>query len=86
MLIIKILSIITLIGSISWFAYSPDFEPAIAIVTSLSALIATWIANKQGQKKESQIQTVGENSAGIQSTGNVTVGDINLNRNSRDAE
>jgi hypothetical protein len=86
MLIIKILSLVALIGSVAWFVYDPDFEPAIAIVTSLSALIATWLASKREHKNASQTQAVGENSIGIQSGGNVTVGDISIKRNSGDAK
>lgn len=85
-LIIKILSFVALIGSVAWFVYDPDFEPAIAIVTSLSALIATWVASKREQRSASQTQVVGENSVGIQSGGNVTAGDISIKRNSGDAE
>jgi len=86
MLIIKILSFLALLGSIAWFIYAPDFEPAIAIVTSISTLIATWVASKREQKVTSQTQTVGDNAVGIQSGGNVTVGDISLNRNSDNAK
>lgn len=86
MLIIKILSLVALIGSVAWFVYDPDFEPAIAIVTSLSALIATWLASKREHKNASQTQAVGDNSIGIQSGGNVTVGDISIKRNSGDAK
>lgn len=86
MLIIKILSFVALMGSVVWFLFDPDFEPAIAIVTSLSALIATWVASKREHRNASQAQVVGENSVGIQSGGNVTVGDISIKRNSGDAE
>jgi hypothetical protein len=86
MLIIKILSFVALIGSVAWFVYDPEFEPAIAIVTSLSTLIATWVASKREQKNASQTQAVGENSIGIQSGGNVTVGDISIKRNPGDAK
>lgn len=85
-LIIKVLSFLALLGSVAWFIYAPDFEPAIAIVTSISTLIATWIASKREQKSASQTQTVGDNAVGIQSGGNVTVGDISLKRDSGDAK
>jgi len=85
-LIIKILSFVALIGSVAWFVYAPDFEPAIAIVTSLSTLIATWVASKREQRTAGQTQVVGDNSVGIQSGGNVTVGDISIKRTSDHAE
>ena len=86
MLIIKVLSFVALIGSVVWFVYAPDFEPAIAIVTSLSALITIWVASKRKHRNVSQAQVVGENSVGIQSGENVTVGDISIKRNSGNAE
>ena len=86
MLIIKALSFIALLGSIAWFIYAPDFEPAIAIVTSISTLIATWVASKREPKGASQAQTVGDNAVGIQSGGNVTVGDISLKKNTDNAK
>lgn len=86
MLIIKVLSFLALLGSIAWFIYAPDFEPAIAIVTSISTLIATWFASKREKNGASQTQVVGDNAVGIQSGGNVTVGDIGLKRNSDNVE
>ena len=86
MLIIKVLSFLALLGSVAWFVYAPGFEPAIATVTSISTLIATWIASKREQKSATQTQTVGDNALGIQSGGNVTVGDISLKGSSGDAE
>ncbi len=86
MTIIIILSLVALIGSVSWFVFAPDFEPAIAIITSLSALVAAWISSKREQRSSGQTQTIGANSVGVQSSGDVTVGDISIKRNSSDVE
>lgn len=87
MLIIKLLSGIAFIGSIVWFMAVPDYEPAIAIVTSLSAFIATWFGEKKAKRKASQNQSIAANGIGIQADGNVSVGSIHANRKgSRNAE
>lgn len=75
MLVVKILSLVAFIASIAWCIQSPDYEPAIAIVTSLIALIASWRAGKKGRSAD-QHQVVGENGFGIQAGCDVTTGDI----------
>lgn len=75
MLAVKILSFVAFIASIAWCIKSPDYEPAIAMVTSLIALIASWRASKKGHLAD-QHQVVGENGFGIQAGGDVTTGDI----------
>ncbi len=86
MFIIKILSYLALFGSAAWFIYDPDFEPAIAIITSLSTLIGIWITSKREQARDGQTQIVGDNAVGIQAGGNVDVGDINLKKVSGDVQ
>ena len=80
MLIIKLLSGITFIGSIVWFIAVPDYEPAIAIVTSLSACIAVWFAEKREKRKALQNQSIAADGIGIQAGGDVSVGSIHANR------
>ncbi len=75
MLVVKILSFVAFVASIAWCIKSPDYEPAIAIVTSLIALIASWRAGKEGHSA-GQHQVVGENGFGIQAGGDVKTGDI----------
>lgn len=75
MLVVKILSFVAFIASVAWCIKSPDYEPAIAIVTSLIALIASWRGSKKGHSAY-QHQVVGENGFGIQAGGDVTTGDI----------
>lgn len=77
LLIVKILSAIVFLGSIAWFCAAPDYEPAIAIATSLITLIGAFIAEKK--RKASQHQSLGKNSLGIQAGGDVHIGTLNTN-------
>lgn len=86
MLIIKILSGLAFIGSVVWFVAQRDYEPAIAIITSLSALIAAWVGEKKVKRKASQNQTVAENGIGIQAGGDVSTGSIRSGRKTTSAE
>lgn len=86
MLIIKILSGLALIGSVVWFIAQPDYEPAIAIVTSLSTFIAAWLGDRRLKRLANQTQTVGENSIGIQAGGDVSTGSFNVSRGTTNAD
>lgn len=86
MLVIKILSGLAFIGSIAWYVTTPSYEPAIAIATSLAALIGLWIADKKHKSHINQHQVVGQNSLGIQAGGNVSTGDIRTGGDVSDAE
>lgn len=86
MRMVKLLSFIALVGSIGWFFSAPDYEPAIAIVTSLIALIGLWLKGRKDEPKASQIQTIGEDGIGIQAAGNVNIGSINVDGKSKDAQ
>ncbi|GHA70089.1 hypothetical protein GCM10009007_08420 [Formosimonas limnophila] len=86
MLIIRILSTLALIGSILWFTKMPDYEPAIAIVTSITALIAAWYKGQKPEQQATQRQGVAENGVGIQAGGNITIGEISLGQKAKDAE
>ena len=86
MLIIKLLSGLAFIGSVVWFAAQRDYEPAIAIVTSLSAFIAAWLHDKKLKRQASQSQTVSSNGIGIQAGGDVSVGSIRTSGKTTDAE
>ena len=80
MLIIKLLSAIAFFGSIVWFIAVPDYEPAIAIVTSLSAFIAAWFGENRAKRKALQNQSVAADGIGIQAGGDVSIGSIHANR------
>lgn len=86
MIIIKILSGLAFIGSVIWFIAQRDYEPAIAMVTSLSAFIATWFGEKKVKTQAGQNQTVAENGIGIQAGGDVSTGSIHSSRKSKNAE
>ena len=80
MLIIKLLSGLAFIGSVTWFIVQPDYEPAIAIVTSLSAFVAAWLGEKKMKRHPSQNQNVAESGIGIQAGGDVSTGNIRSSR------
>lgn len=86
MLIIKFLSGLAFIGSVVWFIAQRDYEPAIAIVTSLSAFIAAWFGDKKLKRQASQNQSVSKNGIGIQAGGDVNMGNIRTSRKTTDAE
>ena len=74
--IIKFLSVVALFGSIAWMVATPDYEPAIAIIASLSTLIANFIVEKRKDSSLNQRQEITGNGVGIQAGGDVTVGNI----------
>lgn len=80
MLIIKLLSGLAIICSVAWFIATPDYEPAIAGITSLSALIAILLGERRAKRRAAQNQSVAENAVGIQAGGDVKVGSIHANR------
>jgi len=87
MLIMKLLAGFAFIGSIAWFVAAPDYEPAIAIVTSLSTLIAALIGERRAKQKPEQSQAVAQSGLGIQAGGDVKIGTIKTHqRASEDAE
>lgn len=86
MLVIKILSGLAFIGSVAWFIAQRDYEPAIAVVTSLAAFIAVWFGDKKIKQQANQNQTVAENGIGIQAGGDVITGNISASRKSKNAE
>ena len=86
MLIIKLLSGFAFIGSVVWFVAQRDYEPAIAIVTSLSAFIAAWFGDKKLKRQANQSQTISKNGIGIQAGGDVSMGSIRTSKKTTDAE
>lgn len=80
MFFIKLMAFIAFFASVVWFSADPDYEPGIAIVTSLSALIGIWINQRQA-KSPAQVQTVGDGGIALQAGGDVHVGDITQGSN-----
>ncbi len=75
MIYIKILSAIALMGSIAWLIVSPGFEPALAVIGSLSALISVIFIQERKSRHVQQQQSVSKSSVGIQAGGDVNIGD-----------
>ena len=74
MLSLKILSFAAFAGSVAWLIHAPDYEPAIASITTLSALIATLIADQKQKNTASMHQSVKNGGIGIQAGGNIDIG------------
>jgi len=72
---LKILAVIALVLSCLWSYYNFGFEPIIAVVVSLSALIALWISGKINKNKAeiTQSQRSGNNSQNYQAGGNINI-------------
>jgi len=75
MVYVKILSVIALIGSIAWLIVSPGFEPALAVIGSISVIISTFLIQERASKNIKQHQSVSKSSTGIQAGGDVNIGD-----------
>lgn len=76
MVIVKALSLAALVGSIAWCIHAPDYEPALASITALSACIATFVVDRQRKNNASMRQDVGNGSVGIQAGGNVHTANV----------
>ncbi len=76
MLIIKLLSGAALLGSIAWAIAAPGYEPVIAIITSLSALIVAFVSDKRREASARQRQLISGNGVGLQAGGDISVGNI----------
>lgn len=76
MLIIKLLAGFAFVGSVLWFVAQPNYETAIAVVTSLSALIGSIVVERHRKSHAAQRQAVGERGVGVQAGGDVNIGTI----------
>jgi hypothetical protein len=85
MFVLKLLAFVAFFGSIAWFWASPDYEPGIAIVSTLSGLIAIWFGERQSARKAAQSQVVGAGGVGVQAGRDAHVGSIS-GGDSKDAE
>lgn len=83
MLYIRSLAVIALIGSIAWTIADPGYEPLITGVTSLSALIATFIVNRRAARCAAQRQSVSKGSIGVQAGGDVRIVNIGAVKDAR---
>jgi hypothetical protein len=74
MVYLKIFACISLVGSIAWMIIIPGFEPALAMVGAISAILALFFTGRRERNnKNQQKQKVSINSSGIQAGGDITV-------------
>ena len=86
MLIVKTLLGLAFLGSFAWLISAPTLESAVATVTSLGALIGSWIGDNRLKQNGGQNQVVESGSVGIQAGGNVNVGKMENQGSSKDAK
>lgn len=73
---VKFLSVIALIGSIAWVIADPGFEPALAVLGSISALVSVFLVQKRTTRRLQQHQSVSKSSIGVQAGGDVSIENI----------
>jgi Flp pilus assembly protein TadB len=56
MIVLTVLASLALAGSVAWLISSPGYEPAVAVVTTVSALVALFVAQRKKKRKPSQQQ------------------------------
>lgn len=76
MFFVKLLTGVAFLASIAWFCFDPDYEPGIAIITSLAGLVGLWIGERQSHRNASQSQTVSDGGVAVQAGGDANVGNI----------
>jgi hypothetical protein len=69
----KVLSVIALVVSVGWAIAAPGFEPVLAVVVSLSALVSTFVIERRSARLR-QRQAVSGSSVGVQAGGDVIIG------------
>ncbi len=80
---IKFFAIISLIGSTAWVVSNPGFEPALAVVGSISALVSAFVVERRGAKRAQQHQSVSKSSIGVQAGGDLSIGDISGDKHAK---
>lgn len=82
---LRMLSALGLFGAIAWMIATPGYEPAIAIVASLSGLITSFVVgHRKGSPPVDQTQIVAQNGIGVQAGRDAVVRDIASNRKGED--
>jgi hypothetical protein len=80
---VKALAAIALIGSIGWVIVDPGFEPALAVVGSISGLISAFLVEKRNARRAQQHQSVSKSSIGVQAGGDVNIGNIGRDKHAK---
>lgn len=80
MIYMKFIAAIALLGSIAWVIADPGFEPGLAVVGSLSALISAFLMEKRNAQCAQQHQSVSQSSIGVQAGGDVNIGNIRASK------
>ena len=80
---VTILAVVALIASIAWVIAEPGYEPTLAVVGSMSALIAALLVDKKRARRAQQHQSVAKSSVGVQAGGDVTIGCIAGDKNAK---
>lgn len=81
--LVKILAVLTLIGSIAWLIAEPGYEPALVVIAGVSALISVFIVEKKRKKSGKQNQTVSDSSIGIQAGHDVNISNRGGGKNAK---
>lgn len=72
MTVVAVLAWLALLGSGAWMIASPGFEPALAVVASLSGVVAVF-SRRKSRTAPRQSQVVTGSSVGIQAGGDVSI-------------
>lgn len=81
MVFVKILAVIALLCSIGWVIHDPGYEPALAVVVSISALVSVFFVEKRNKRRAQLQQSVSKSSIGVQAGGDVSIGNIGKDQN-----
>jgi allophanate hydrolase subunit 1 len=76
---IKVLAVVSFLGSIAWLIAAPGYEPGLAVVGTLSVLISLFLVEKRKARRAQQHQSVSDSSVGIQAGGSITIKNSDLN-------
>jgi hypothetical protein len=80
---VKVLAVIALLGSIGWVIVDPGFEPGLAVVGSISALVSAFLVEKRNASRRDQRQSVSNSSIGVQAGGDVNIGNIGRDKDAK---
>jgi hypothetical protein len=68
--------LLALLLSIVWVVFKPGFDSSIAVITSLAALISSFLIKKERNKRPTQSQKISDDSIGVQAGRDANVSNI----------